>query len=370
MTPEDRVLCLAARTRVEGDDERRLVELLRSPLDWDRLWTEAVRHEVLPLLAATFRRLAGGVAPPSDWAARADRQLYAMLLRNTGLADALVEVSSVLARAGIDSLAVKGVALAEAVYGDLALRPAADVDVVVRPGDLPVARSVLRSLGFARRSDSPGDDWTHSHHDEPYFRRSARGEVCFELHWALWPADRFRADPGVWERARPLELRGSTLRTLSPEDTLLHLAIHRTRSPLRLRSVCDVAELVRRHAPELDWEAVERRAGTVGARTALFSALSLSERLLGGPVPPGVLARLGIGPFKRRILEPASGTSALFGATPARPIGRQVQTGLRAFEHDGVRAIGRALGGRAAKKGDRILEARHPHGHLAHRVAG
>ena len=96
MTPEDRVLSLAARTQVEGDDERRLVELLHSRLDWERLWAEAARHEVLPLVAATLRRLGDEVAPPAGWAARAERQRYATLLRNTGLAEALAEVGSAL----------------------------------------------------------------------------------------------------------------------------------------------------------------------------------------------------------------------------------------------------------------------------------
>jgi hypothetical protein len=160
------------------------------------------------------------------------------------------------------------------------------------------------------------------------------------------------------------------LRTLSPEDTLLHLAIHRTRAPLRLRSVCDVAELVRREGSKLDWEAVETRAATIGARTALFSVLALSQRLLGAPVPPGVVAGLRVGPLRRRILEPASGAAALFAPAPAAPVRRQVRTGLRAFEHDGVRAIARTLGRRAAQKGDRLLDARPPHGRLEHRVAG
>ena len=360
MTAEDRVLCLAARTSVEADDERRLVQLLRPPLDWERLWAEAARHEVLPLVGATLRRLGERAAPPAGWAARVERQRYATLLRNTGLADALVEVTSAFEDSGVESLAVKGVALASAVYGDLALRPAADLDVVVRPADLPAARSVLRSLGFDHRSDSPGDEWAHSHHDEPYFRSSAGGEVCLELHWALWPAARFRADGGMWERARPLELRGATLRTLAPEDTLLHLAVHRTRAPVRLRSLCDVAELVRRDGSELDWETVETRGAAIGARTALFSVLSLSERLLAAPVPPGILARLGVGPLRRRILEPASGTGALFGPTASGPIRRQLRTGLRAFEHDGVPAIARALARRAAQKGDRLLAATTP----------
>ncbi len=358
MRAEQRVLCLAARTHLEAEEERRLVELLGSGIDWERLWREAASHDVLPLVAASLGRSHDGIAVPAGWAARAQRPLYATLLRNTALAEDLVAVSSALHRAGIDCLAVKGVVLAETVYGNLALRPAADIDILVRPTDLPAARSVVRSLGFHLGGERLSEEWTHSHHDPRYFRSTARGDVCLELHWALWPSSRFRTDAGLWARARPVELHGSTLRTLSREDTLLHLAIHRTRAPLLLRSVCDVAELLRREGSELDWDAVHRRAETIGARTALYSVLSLSQRLLAAPLPPGVLSTLGVGPLKRRILEPACGPQALFPPAPSGRLGRQIRTGLRAFEHDGVRAITRSLGRRAARK----VTQREPHG--------
>jgi hypothetical protein len=357
MRPEQRVLCLAARTQLEGEDERRLVALLRTGIDWERLWTEAASHEVLPLVAASLRRSGDGLMP-AGWATRVQRPLYATLLRNTALAEELTMVSSTLRSAGIDSLAVKGVVLAETVYGDLALRPASDVDILVHPADLPAARSVLGSLGFHRRAERLAEKWTHSHHDPRYFRRTARGDVCLELHWALWPSSRFHDDGGLWARSRTVELRGSALRTLSREDTLLHLAIHRTRAPLLLRSVCDVAELLRRERSWLDWDAVQERAETIGARTALYAVLSGAQRLLAAPLPPGVLEALGVGPLRRRILEPASGPAALFPSAPSSGFARQVRTGLRAFEHDGVRAITGSLVRRAARKGDRLLDVR------------
>ncbi len=58
MNTEQRILCLAARTALEPIVERQLVELLREPIDWERLWAQGQLHEVLPLLTVTLRRLA------------------------------------------------------------------------------------------------------------------------------------------------------------------------------------------------------------------------------------------------------------------------------------------------------------------------
>jgi hypothetical protein len=132
--------------------------------------------------------------------------------------------------------------------------------------------------------------------------------------------------------------------------------VHRTRAPLRLRPICDVAELLRRERSLLDWDAIGARAAATGARTALYSVLLLAERLLGASVPATVLAGTGVGPLRRRVLGRACGAAAIFRPETSGTIGRQVGAGLRAFEHDGVGTIARSLGDRASKKGDRLLE--------------
>src|SRR6266513_2528667 len=71
MNTEQRMLCLATRTVLEPIVERQLIELLRGPIDWERLWAQGHLHEVLPLLTVTLRRLAGQAPIPAPWLARA-----------------------------------------------------------------------------------------------------------------------------------------------------------------------------------------------------------------------------------------------------------------------------------------------------------
>src|SRR5436190_18056417 len=74
MNAEQRILCLAARTALEPIVERQLVELLREPVDWERLWAQGHLHEVLPLVTATLRRLAAQAPIPAPWLAQAQRR--------------------------------------------------------------------------------------------------------------------------------------------------------------------------------------------------------------------------------------------------------------------------------------------------------
>ena len=74
MNTEQQILCLAARTTLEPIAERQLIELLRGPIDWERLWAQGHLHEVLPLLTTTLRRLAAQVPIPTPWLEQAQRR--------------------------------------------------------------------------------------------------------------------------------------------------------------------------------------------------------------------------------------------------------------------------------------------------------
>ena len=345
MDIEQQILCFAARTRCDPADEGRLLALLRGPPDWERLWRLGHLHDVLPLLAASLRPLAGQAPIPTAWLERAQRRFYATLLRNTALADELVRVYGALSAAGVAAIPVKGVVLSETIYGNLALRPAADLDVLVRPNDLPAARDTLHALGYTQRAEPLFSELHHPYHDPQYFRPAAGGEICLELHWALWAARFFNlGTDALWERSAVTRLCGTEMRLLSPEDTLLHLAIHRSRSALRLRFLCDVAELLRLHSATLDWDYLIGQARAAGARTALFFALALPAELLGAPLPAHVLPRLGVSRLKRRLLENTCGVAALFRPAVEDDLRQQPHLIYRILEQDGASQIARSLG--------------------------
>jgi hypothetical protein len=353
---EQRILCLAARTSLAPDDERDLVDLLRGPVDWERLWAQGYLHEVLPLLATTARRLESQVVPPEAWRARARRRLYATMVRNAALANELIKVLDALRLAGAEAIPVKGILLAETMYGGLALRSLGDLDVLVRPADLPAARTELHSLGYAQAPEPGFENAHHLFHDPPYYRDSEGGPVCLELHWGLWASRFFRlgAEP-LWRRSLIGRVHGADVRLLSNEDTLLHLAIHRSRSALRLRFVCDVAELLQRHNATLDWEYVLEQAAAAGARTALFYALALAVDLLDAPLKPGILSRLGVGRLKRRLLDQTCGAAALFRPAASGDLSQQPALMLRVLEQDGLGHIAWALGASLARKSRKQL---------------
>lgn len=361
LDPEQRALCLGARTMLTPDARERLAAVVGAGLDWDRLWDLGHLHEVVPLLAETLPA-ASGDAVPSEWLARALKRRHVTLNTNARLGEALHSILRGMAAAGLPAMPVKGLVIAEGIYGSLAARPCADLDVLVQPEDMPTAREVLRDLGFVQREVPGYKALVHEFHDPAWGRGAGREHIRVELHWALWAdSDRRLGTDGLWERSVAGLLLDQPVRTLSPEDTLLHLSIHRTRSALRLRWVADVAELLRRHGERLDWSAYLERARVAGARTSSWVVLALARDLFDAPVPAGILEALEVSGPKRAVLERTCGRSALFRGAASGDVSQQPHLVLRAFEEDGPVRIGRVLGGSAVRP---LREAMHNAGLL------
>ena len=356
---EEQVLCLAARTSLEGGARERLAAVVASGIDWERLWALAHLHEVVPLVSTTVP-LAAGDAVPAAWRARVTKRRHVTLGANARLAQVLLATLRALGAAGIEAMPVKGLVVAEQLYGDIGARPCADLDVLVRPTDMPAARAVLRGEGFAQRAEPRYKALVHQFHDPAWQLGRGSDAIRLELHWALWAdSERRMGTDGLWQRAVDATLQRRSIRSLAPEDMLLHLAIHRTRSDLLLRWVADVAELLRRQGASLDWDAYLERAGQAGGRTASAVILALARDLLDAPVPEPVMARLAVGWPKRAILELTCGRRALFRAAPEGDVRQQPHLAVRAFEEDGLTRIVGGLTGSALRP---LREALHDAG--------
>src|SRR5207302_5016940 len=127
------------------------------------------------------------------------------------------------AGAGIHVLVLKGAAIAERVYGDIALCPMQDLDILVGRGDLDATDRLLREMGYVPDEGHHSAAWyrDHHHHLSPYVRPDGCARVEVHHHILPPPASGRIPIEDLWRRARPLAAGGEVL-GLSPEDLLLH----------------------------------------------------------------------------------------------------------------------------------------------------
>jgi hypothetical protein len=225
---------------------------------------------------------------PQPVAARLHAAAQAQSRRALRRAAELLALLELLGREGIAAVALKGPALAVRLYGDPALRPCRDLDLLLRPADVPLAVRLLAARGY------PAGPWARTPAAERALGRSQchralrrpDGEIV-ELHWALaspaFPAPLDAAR--VWTRLDTVVLGGRPVPTLAPDDLLLFLCAHGAKHGwVRLAWLGDVARLLTAR-PDLAGPALLARAQAAGAERLVLLGLLLAADLLAAPVP-------------------------------------------------------------------------------------
>ena len=156
-----------------------------------------------------------------------------------------VEVAGLMRAAGIQSMVLKGPLLAHDLYGDVALRVAGDIDLLVRESELLAAATKLSDAGYQPEVAVTAKSLARlrrTRHDVGFAH--PEDGTLIELHADIaQPHYGYRLNlAGWWERARARPLGGDTVVTPGLEHayllTALHAAKHRWH---RLDLVADVA---------------------------------------------------------------------------------------------------------------------------------
>jgi hypothetical protein len=232
------------------------------------------------------------------------------------------DVRVALGEAGIPFVFLKGVALAEQVYARPATRTSSDVDVWIRPTDLPAAETVLRRTGFVvpPRFDEPSEPVGPS--PVAYLEKSFGGvPVPVEVHvrpHSLRALTDTEVDD-IWSSR--MSVGPTALPVLPLDHQLLHLCLHVARSHAfvgGLRTLVDVAMVVSHWPGDDHWTEFSRRAIQVRAAPAVWVCLTLSRELVGANVPRRVTDDLG-GGLSRDVVDRAR--DLLWSRDPKLPSG-------------------------------------------------
>jgi len=291
---EDRLILAALRLDTSRDSA--MLEALRQPVDWPSLRHRSIVHGVLPLVFARLAETAPGLVP----AEMLDelRSIYdshsRRVLRQT--AD-LLKVARLFEDGGIPVISLKGPALAEQAFGDLASRCFADLDLLISPHDIARAQDILLGAGilFDAREKAPlpaGRLLAMKMKRHLAYRLSPQS-THIELHWQLGGYCYPWALPvaAFFARSEVRDIAGHPLRVLSREDLALHLCYHGAQHYwCKFSHLADFAFIMRQLDPSR-WGGVLAAAREQRICRIFLTGLFLARRLLALPLPDEI-ARL------------------------------------------------------------------------------
>ena len=284
--PEHKVIIGIARRNTDRDQLR---SLIKHDLDWDYLLAIAYAHGLLPLL---HKHLAPDLVP-AHVLSRLKRESVANSQNVLHLTGKQLRVYKLFKENSVPVALFKGPLLSQMAYGEMSLRQAGDIDLLINRRDFTQARLLLESLGYEITPRlTPAQLSSHlNNHCEIQFMRDEWLTVV-DLHWDLAPRSFvFGVKPeDVMSRLQSVSLAGTTVETFGAEDLLLYQAMHGAKHLWRrLEWISCLAESLRA-TTTIDWDTLVDRAAKAHATRMLALGLRLVEEFSDAPVPSEVFA--------------------------------------------------------------------------------
>ncbi len=235
-------------------------------VNWSQLERLAAANRLMPIVL----RMVGTADVPRNILQRWQSLQVGVELHYDRSKAAAVAVCGALQAARIPSALMRGMALAEWVYREPALRPMVDVDVLVPESarHRVVEALACEGLSLARRLRSQ-------------FVYQVNG-VTFEIHWSFLTPRRYRgvAEWGQWLDRR-VGIPGSpALHRLNASDELIALLLHGFihHQLDNLQQWVDIAVVSQQES--VDWDYVGRWCDNAGMGRVVWSALGMVNQLL------------------------------------------------------------------------------------------
>ena len=287
LSPELALLLVCARWPLRPEDCHRIQTQAAGRLDWQRFLLLVQHHRLVPLVAHNLNAAIKGSASPELGFVMAELQRLAKLSAHRSLR-CLAELRRVvreLEAKGIPVRVLKGLPLAQSIFGDLSLRSPGDLDLLIDESAIMETDRVLRGFGYSglfhvERFSPKRLAFYRSHWKDLAYENPATG-LEVDLHWRCF---RNSEMPGadLCAAGVPETVSFGSFKVDTPPrmEELLYLCVHGTLDGwLYFKALVDIAAQVRdMDEPQLD--ALADLAAGYGILPELTATLMLVRRYL------------------------------------------------------------------------------------------
>ena len=273
-----------------------VLEMARSVAAQDKFDWEStialINHENLaPLLYAIVH---GHDLLPSHLEQETRDTYLRNAIRNALLFEELAHILEKFAAEKISLIMLKGTALAETIYNNIAVRPMVDIDILVHSEDVKSALNQLKSLAYSPVEPESHPGIITEYENELLLQKSGHIDVALELHWSLLDSPHYQQKIRMdwfWQSAVPAQFTAAPGLVLGPEALLLHLCSHlmlhhRGQGLLWLH---DIAEVLVQYRTSLNWETLLHKAQDYDLVLSLQRILTQVTLQWNIELPPGIL---------------------------------------------------------------------------------
>src|SRR5215472_1580530 len=294
-------LCLSLSCgQLSSDQRSRALELLSQPVKWPEFLRIVYAQETASLVHRNLRELRSP-AIPIEVRTELKCAYVKTALQNHLAANELAVLLHRLSDAGVPVVPLKGVQLANSLFGDPAMRVCTDIDLLVPPRKLNRTLEVIRLAGYGDVFDDIFFRKLGLQHGRHFsFQRHFAGRSSLiEVHWRLLQHSSrdSLAVQDLWGEVQDTYCFGAPVCRLSPEWLFLYLCIHAADHHWRgLKWLVDIHQLC--VTQTLDWYGVKQKADRFGVDRVVRHTLATCSVLFEMPLP-AVYASVSLPPRSR-----------------------------------------------------------------------
>ncbi len=158
----------------------------------------------------------------------------------------------------IRCIPLKGAVLAQSAYGDIALRPFGDIDILIQEKDMLYVVDTLSELGYTCEHNLKATHHPYilEHYTDISFIHPHTG-LYIEVHWKLFnTAIAGLSDiPALFDKSTNISIQGMRLNKLPQEEEFIYLCIHAAKHRFeRLEWLNDLNYLYEKYHHVYDWK--------------------------------------------------------------------------------------------------------------------
>ena len=265
-------------------------------INWQEIITLSTYHSIRPLLFKGLMKWKYRDEIPVAFLNQFKILNFRLTAQNLNLTKELTSLIKLLRTHDIEIIPYKGTILANVAYNDLGAREFGDIDLLFQLKDFKKMKSLLLANNFRSRIQVPmiiEEQYLKLNCEYGFeYCQTGKPKISIDTHWFIGNK-LYQIDIG-YQAIKPFterkELFGTTINVLSPEGLLLTTCLHHGGNEQWqiLKYMCDVAAILDRFGPVMDWELLLKKSRALKVVNLVLLGVGITSELFDMPLPKDI----------------------------------------------------------------------------------
>jgi len=286
----EELILTCARKNLNDALKDKAVDLIEAGINWETFCNYAIKNGFIVLIYGALKKLSGFTDIPEGVLAKLRSASIFIISRSVFQERKLAKILELFAAEGIAVILLKGMLLAQRLYGDIAARDlSVDFDFLIKEVDKEKAFNALERINYILMPNMEAERYGCQY----AFVKSK--EAIIDLHLDITLTGRSeKRTTGLWQNAQMIDDGRMCYHLLGEEDILLYLCVCFVYNDCceNLKYLSDINQFLCNGFPIEYWESIIKKAGEWRLSASLYIALSMCKRLFNAPISEGILNKI------------------------------------------------------------------------------